>query len=92
MTDFRALIQALASSQNQFTIVGAERRQGPAFHFDEATLRAGLNFTLSTSAGAIDLPGEITGAGDYRALLPHTAEAKLYGASWQQVRPRIWRQ
>lgn len=44
---------------------------GLPFQFDTETLQQGLNFTLSTDAGAIDLLGEIPG-GNYDTLLPHT--------------------
>jgi predicted nucleotidyltransferase len=53
---------------------------GLPFRLDEPTPAAGLNFTLKTSVGDIDLPGEIAGAGGYDALLPHTVEVQLYGA------------
>ena len=52
---------------------------GLPFHLDERTLAAGLNFTLSTSAGDLDLLGEIAGAGNYDALAQHTVEAELFG-------------
>jgi predicted nucleotidyltransferase len=52
---------------------------GLPFRLDEATLSSGLNFTLSTNAGDIDLLGEIAGVGGYAALLPHTDEIALYG-------------
>ena len=52
---------------------------GLPFHWDEATLRRGLNFTLTTSLGDIDLLGEITGGGNYEALLPHSFELTLFG-------------
>jgi hypothetical protein len=42
------------------------------FLFDKDTIRRGLNFTLTTEAGDLDLLGEATGGGDYDALLPHT--------------------
>ncbi len=32
----------------------------------------GLNFTLTTNSGALDLLGEITGGGGYVQLLPNT--------------------
>ncbi len=35
------------------------------FRLDAATLRAGLNFTLSTDAGDIDLLGEVAGIGTH---------------------------
>jgi predicted nucleotidyltransferase len=56
---------------------GAPR--GLPFEWSTATLRAGLNFTLTTTAGDIDLLGEIVGGGTYEALLPHTITVKLFG-------------
>jgi predicted nucleotidyltransferase len=53
---------------------------GLPFRLDRETLAAGLNFTLTTSAGDIDLLGEIAGIGTYEALLPHTVEVELFGA------------
>lgn len=41
---------------------------GLPFRFDEDTVRRGLNFTLTTSAGALDLLGEAAGGGTYEAL------------------------
>ena len=32
------------------------------------TLKAGLNFTLTTEGGALDLMGEVAGLGDYEAV------------------------
>ncbi len=52
---------------------------GLPFDWSVATLRAGLNFTLTTSAGAIDLLGEITGGGHYGDLLPHTLTITIFG-------------
>jgi predicted nucleotidyltransferase len=56
---------------------GAPR--GLPFEWSVATLRAGLNFTLTTSAGSLDLLGEIAGGGRYEDLLPHTIEVDLFG-------------
>jgi hypothetical protein len=53
---------------------------GLPFALDEGTLAAGLNFTLSTTLGDIDLLGEIAGAGNYEALAQHTIEVDLFGA------------
>lgn len=52
---------------------------GLPFRLDEQTLAAGLNFTLTTSAGDIDLLGEIAGAGNYAALAEHTLTVELFG-------------
>lgn len=51
---------------------------GLPFSWDERTLRNGLNFTLNTTLGALDLLGEITGGGDYDKLLPHSIRLQLY--------------
>ena len=52
---------------------------GLPFVLNEETLAAGLNFTLATAAGDIDLMGEIPGPGRYEALVPHTIEVELFG-------------
>ena len=51
---------------------------GLPFDWSVETLRAGLNFPLSTSMGALDLLGEITGGGDFGRLLPHSIEITLF--------------
>jgi hypothetical protein len=35
------------------------------FHFDAATIKRGLNFTLPTDLGAIDFLGEVSGVGGF---------------------------
>ncbi|MBI1950594.1 MAG: hypothetical protein HYS34_04440 [Acidobacteria bacterium] len=49
------------------------------FQWEEATVRRGLNFTLTTTAGDLDLLGEVTGGGNYEALLPHTVALSFFG-------------
>jgi hypothetical protein len=39
--------------------------EGLPFFFDQQTLRNGLNFTLVTDEGELDLLGEVTGIGGY---------------------------
>ena len=53
--------------------------EGLPFEWSPATIAGGLNFTLTTAIGDIDLLGEITGGGDYQALLPHTIEVEIFG-------------
>jgi hypothetical protein len=43
------------------------------------TLRHGLNFTLETDLGNLDLLGEIVGGGGYDDLRPHTIEIEAFG-------------
>lgn len=52
---------------------------GLPFLWNERTLFNGLNFTLITDAGEIDLLGEITAGGPYEALSRHTIELNLFG-------------
>jgi predicted nucleotidyltransferase len=51
---------------------------GLPFSFDERTIRNGLNFTLTTDIGALDLLAEITGGGGYDELLSHSMRLRLY--------------
>lgn len=52
---------------------------GLPFAWSVATLKRGLNFTLTTTLGDIDLLGEIVGGGDYDDLLAHSIEITLFG-------------
>jgi hypothetical protein len=52
---------------------------GLPFRFDEETILRGLNFTLMTSAGDLDLLGEATGGGTYQALLPRSQVQRVFG-------------
>ena len=70
-----ALVKALGAEQPYLR--GAP--PGLPFRFDTETLRRGLNFTLSSKLGDIDLLGEITGGGGYAELLPHSITLRLYG-------------
>jgi len=119
VTDFKALLEALAAAGVEFILVGglagiahgsARLTQdidivyarsdenleklaralaqhhpylrgappGLPFKWDATTLRYGLNFTLETTLGDIDLLGEITGGGRYEDLLAHTLELFLF--------------
>ena len=49
------------------------------FRLDVPTLKAELNFTLSTCAGDLDLLGAVAGGGDYQDLLPHSRSLQLFG-------------
>ena len=52
---------------------------GLPFEWSPATLRRGLNFTLTTDAGDIDLLGQITGGGAYEDVVPHTVTVTMFG-------------
>jgi hypothetical protein len=54
---------------------------GLPFRLDVETMRAGLNFTLVTDLGWLDLLGEIAGGGLYENLLPHSITVEAFGIS-----------
>lgn len=52
---------------------------GLPFEWCSATVKRGLNFTLTTTAGDIDLLGEIVGGGVYEALSDRAEHVDLFG-------------
>lgn len=58
---------------------------GLPFTFDERTVRNGLNFTLVTSFGDLDVLGEVTGGGTYSDLLPHSKRITAFGVECYRV-------
>lgn len=69
------LVQALAGQSPYLR--GAP--PGLPFQWSATTLRMGLNFTLDTSLGPLDLLGEVTGGGSYEALLDDAIEVEVFG-------------
>jgi predicted nucleotidyltransferase len=53
---------------------------GLPFAWDRRTVEFGLNFTLETTIGVIDILGVIAG-GDYDQLLPHSIELEAFGVT-----------
>jgi hypothetical protein len=51
---------------------------GLRFAWDARTIRSGLNFTLATSLGDVDLFGELAGGDTYQDLLPHSVEVEAF--------------
>ena len=75
--NLRRLVDALHPVQPYLR--GAPR--GLPFVFDADTLLRGLNFTLTTTIGDLDLLGEVVGGGDYDALLPESVSIAIFGRS-----------
>lgn len=73
--NLRAL--ALALQPYQPYLRGAP--PGLPFRWDEPTIQAGLNFTLTTSLGDLDLLGEVAGGGTYEQLLADSQELDIFG-------------
>jgi predicted nucleotidyltransferase len=73
--------------ENILNLVAALRDQQPylrgappglPFRWDAETIQAGLNFTLNTNLGDLDLLGEVTGGGSYEDLLPFSEELTVF--------------
>jgi len=58
-------LERLAAALDRFTPALRDAPEGLPFVLDVATLKAGLNFTLVSSAGDIDLLGELPGLGAF---------------------------
>jgi hypothetical protein len=52
---------------------------GLPFAFDESTIARGLNFTLVTDMGDLDLLGEVTGAGSFGDIVQHSQPVDVGG-------------
>jgi hypothetical protein len=61
---------------------------GLPFVLDEKTIRNGLNFTLTTALGDLDLLGEVVGGGGYGQLLSHSSEIEAFGVTFRCVNLR----
>lgn len=81
----RANIERLVSALKPLKPYLRGAPAGLPFKFDVETVRRGLNFTLTTDAGPMDVLGEITGVGDYNAVLAVSEELTLYGAPYQCI-------
>jgi hypothetical protein len=58
---------------------------GLPFRFDADTIQRGLNFTLRTTAGDIDVLGEVTGVGTFEAVKRESVEAQLFGSPYAVI-------
>jgi hypothetical protein len=58
---------------------------GLPFKFDQDTLRRGLNFTLTTTAGPVDVLGEVTGVGNYYDVFKVSEDVPLFGSTYRCI-------
>ena len=72
--NMRRLVDALAS-HNPY-LRGAP--QGLPFLWDLNTIQRGLNFTLTTRLGDLDLLGELTGGGGFEQLREHASSVRVF--------------
>ncbi len=75
--NLRAIAASLAPHQPYLRGAPA----GLPFRLDFDTLRAGLNFTLVTNLGWVDLLGEVAGGWRYEDILPHSTAIQVFGIS-----------
>lgn len=85
---YRRSAENLARLVDALSPISPYLRGAPAglpFHFDVDTLRRGLNFTLTTTLGDLDLLGEVAGGGTYDELLAASQELPLFGRACRSV-------
>jgi hypothetical protein len=75
--NLEAVVSALASLHP--SLRGAP--PGRPFRLDASAIRAGLNFTLTTDLGDVDLIGEVQGIGSYEQVLEQSEEKTVFGLS-----------
>lgn len=73
--NLQAIVRALETVHPQLRVPGGSL----PFLFDAKSLSNGLNFTLDTDWGWIDLLGELEGVGNYETLLPRSVKFEFYG-------------
>lgn len=83
-------IQRLAAVMERFRPALRGAPPGLPFRFDAATISAGLNFTLDTTAGPVDFLGEVVGGGRYADLVTDTDAIHVFGVACRVVTlPRL---
>ncbi len=58
---------------------------GLPFNLDAATVTRGLNFTLTTTMGDLDMLGEVAGGGTYESLASDALETTIGGQRFRYV-------
>ncbi len=72
-------IERLVRTMQEFKPYPRGAPEGLPFSWSVESVRNGLNFTLTTSIGSIDLFGEIVGGGGYKDLLPDAKTIAVFG-------------
>lgn len=77
-----ANLERLVAALAPFTPYLRGAPPGLPFKFDVETLKRGLNFTLTTSDGPIDLLGEVSGIGTYAHARERADKADMFGGTY----------
>ena len=78
-------IQRLATALVPYQPYLRDAPAGLPFAWDAKTIRSGLNFTLATSVGGIDLFGEVAGGETYQDLLAHSFDVDAFGLRFKCI-------
>jgi hypothetical protein len=79
----RANLDRLTESLNPYNPRLRGAPAGLPFRFDVPTIQRGMNFTLTTDLGDLDLLGEIAGVGQYPQALALSVTIEFLGRSYQ---------
>ena len=78
-------IQRLASTLAPHAGYLRDAPRSLPFSFDGKTIRSGLNFTLTTNLGDLDLFGEIADGETYKDLVPRSFDVEAFGVRFKCV-------
>jgi predicted nucleotidyltransferase len=78
-------IQRLATALVPYQPCLRDAPVGLPFAWDAKTIRSGLNFTLTTSVGGVDLFGEVAGGETYQDLLAHSFDVDAFGVRFKCI-------
>ena len=78
-------LKHLAAALKPYTPYLRGAPPGLPFSLDERTLRNGLNFTLTTALGDLDLLGEVVGGGGFPQLRPHSFQVQAFDVQFRCV-------
>jgi hypothetical protein len=78
-------IQRLANLLASYKPYLREAPPGLPSSWDAKTIHGGLNFTLTTELGDIDLLGEVGGGETYSDLLHHSFEVEAFGVRFKCI-------
>ncbi len=78
LDNLERIVRALAPLNPRLRVVGEP--EGLPFLWDTETLRRGLNFTLTTLHGDLDLLGEVSGLGAYEQVHHAAERIVLFGS------------
>ncbi len=76
-SNIMCLVAALGPLHPKLRVEGTP--EGIPFLFDERTVSNGLNFTLMTDAGDVDLLGQVDGFLNYEELKTYSTQIDVYG-------------